>query len=215
MVRTQAGSYASGMTRLALPALLVASAAWAQPGVWTGYVNGWVPAARPAVSPIRIDTPSLLPPAQERERRAFVYGQVLAQQQLFLAHQVLTLQAQQREQARERETEALAAEQRRLEQQQVVLQQQQAAQAQLIAEQQQLALQREQLRVEQERREVEAARARFAEEQARARAAEEEKRRAAAAVVQPEPKRDDTPGNPIHKWVDAEGVIHYSTRPPR
>ena len=46
-------------------------------------------------------------------------------------------------------------------------------------------------------------------------AAEQERREQAIAERDARRRADTTPGNPIYKWVDAEGVTHLSTNPPR
>jgi hypothetical protein len=198
--------------RLAGLCSLIGTAASAQQvqGTWTGYVNGWVPDARPT-APRYVDRTTIR--LTEQQRQAWIYNQLVAQQ-AFFAQQAIA--AQSKEAERQRESEARAAELRLYEQQQALIQQQQAAQAQLLAEQQLLAAEREKLRLEEERKALEAARARLVEEQERAAknalAAQEEAKKVTAVAA---PPRDDTPGPPIHKWVDEEGVTHFSTRPRR
>lgn len=209
------------MRALTIAAMLISAVALAQPvpGTWTGYVNGWVPDSRPS-TPLFFDSTTLprrTPRISEQERRAVVYSQLLAQQAFFTQQ---TLAAQVKDQERQREADALAAQQRLVEQQQALIQQQQAAQAQLLAEQQQLAAERERLRVEQERQALETERAKLAEVRSRAleeeRAAKEREVAAREAARLAQARADDgKPGPQIHRWVDADGVVHYSTRPPR
>ncbi|MFZ5439346.1 MAG: hypothetical protein ACOZQL_05020, partial [Myxococcota bacterium] len=155
------------MRALLMTAMLISSAAFAQNGVWTGYVNGWVsdsaPAgtwtgyvggwrANPRPAPMPMLDPAPRPRLSEQDRRELLYRQAVAQQ-AFLTQQTLAAQAREQDQERlRREADAIAAQQRLVEQQQTLIQQQQAAQAQLLAEQQQLAAERERLRVEEERR---------------------------------------------------------------
>lgn len=169
------------------------------PGVWTGYVNGWQPsnAAAPTVRP-----------APHGVRRV---APVVAVPVPFYAPRV-----------EERHDES-RAELARLEAQQAALQaQQQAFQAQLLAEQQRAAAEQQraadaqQRLLAEQRRQVELERVRLEEERAAAALRREQEQRerelAAREAARQEEARHATPGPDIHRWVDDEGVVHYSTR---
>lgn len=190
------------------------SASWAQAtGTWTGYVNGWVKDQPQHVAPfipgqftkwrISAEQQQYLLWRQWTAQEAFVaqqYAQqtlqtaAAAQRELALQERVQRAELEVREQQLAREKEAHL---QQLMAQQVVTQQQQA-----LAEQQQ--------------REAEAARAaaesqlRQLEQERQQKAAREVAR---AAVVSAEAAaRPREKGPDIHRWVDEEGVVHYSTR---
>jgi|GEM_PF-4839786 septal ring factor EnvC (AmiA/AmiB activator) len=189
------------------------------PGTWTGYVNGWVPDTSPRpVMPLSVG-PVRRPVLTPQQQQVIVWSQWAAQQQ-YLAQQ--TLLERQKEDARAREADALAAQQRLTAQQDVLIQQQQAAQAQLLAQQAQLAAQQQQLLAQQQQRDAELTLARLEEEKAQALKKErEEKEREVAAreaarleLARAEASKPGEKGPDIHRWVDEDGVVHYSTRPP-
>jgi len=201
------------------PALLI-SAVLAQPvpGSWGGYVSGWTPS--PTYSaPFR-----QLDPVPGRRTVNTVNTQA---QQLYVLSQLQAQSAflsQQKdvERQREREADALAAQQRLAAQQDALLAQQQAAQAQLFAQQQLLAAQQQQL-LAQQQRDADLARARADEDRAALAKKELElKERELAAreaerveLARAEASKPREKGPDIHRWVDSDGVVHYSTRPPR
>lgn len=200
------------MRSLVVVASLCAGTTLAQSGAWGGYVTGWQPdpprlgTNSPSyVGDTRLDPPAVTAPyvptvygwpaplsfktdedvEREREEARLAQEQVLAEQQAQL----------EREQERERAAEA----QRALEQQQLELQQQ------ALAQQQAQALREEQ--------------ARAAEREVKARELERERaetEKAARAGEQPDggvPPPPPTRGPDIHRWVDDDGVVHYSTNP--
>ncbi len=209
--------------RILLVASLFSSMAFAQEGVWTGYVNGWVKTG--PQQPVSLNNGGLIrtdrATRQQQAQLAQWYAwQQYAAGQYFMTQQVLAAEkARQEAEAVSRADEAalhleLAREQERAAAARAELDRQQAA-----AQQEQLRLQQQLLEQERERAE-EARRALAVEEAQRAlqreaeRKLEEERetlRRALARVEEEAKPRE--PGPQIHKWVDEDGVTHFSTRP--
>jgi pyruvate/2-oxoglutarate dehydrogenase complex dihydrolipoamide acyltransferase (E2) component len=205
------------MRALTLALVSLSSAAFAQyenGGVWTGYVGGWKPNPQPVFT-----GGGLLPhrPAvttwsnQVSNWQLWQLAQVQAQSQWAiqaeLQRQTAAQQAaaqQQAEAARASELEQarqaqLEAERRLAAERAAMLQQQLETERRLAADKELFAMQR----LEAERAAAAAAKAN------------------AEKAAQPPPvvaSRDDdkpsTPGNDIYRWVDDEGVVHYSTRVP-
>jgi Domain of unknown function (DUF4124) len=198
------------------PALLI-SAILAQPvpGSWGGYVSGWTPSPSYAPPVRTIDGPLVnRRSVNTQAQQLYVLSQLQAQS-AFLSQQNYV------ERQREKEADALAAQQRLAAQQDALLAQQQAAQAQLFAQQQLLAAQQQQL-LAQQQRDAELARARAEEDRAALAKKELElKERELAAreaerveLARAEASKPREKGPDIHRWVDSDGVVHYSTRPP-
>ncbi len=198
------------MRHVILLSLLSSSASLAQQGVWTGYVNGWQSTPTPvAVHPmaLTVQTPAYRQ-LEFLSRSGYGYGYVAPgyfpsfpqdDEQAAQAAQYAAQQEQAAKQRRYEREQALAAEAQLLAQQQQL-----AAQQQLIAQQQQQALMEELARIsarEAQLRQAEAEQKLLAEREA-------ERLRAEAQAAKPCEKGPD-----IHRWVDEEGVIHYSTRP--
>lgn len=210
------------MRTLFLVSVLVASGALAQPvpGSWGGYVSGWVSDA-PRLTPRPFDGP-IRTPRLTRQQREYLALQQLAAQQAFFAQQsfVQLAQVSARQEALAAQQVAhqqeLAAEQRRLAREQDL-----AAQEQLLAQQQQLAVQQQLLAQAQQQAAAEEL-ARTQEREAKLRQLEQEQRlelereanRLAVARAEADAKPREK-GPDIHRWVDEDGVVHYSTKPKR
>lgn len=196
----------------------VNSSSTTQSGVWTGYVNGWVR------DPVRV-TPVLdtvgRPTLTKRQRDSLALQQLAAQQNFFATQSYLQMQDLAARQSEQQATqlarqEELAAERRRAEQEQAL-----AAEAQLLAQQQQLAVQQQLLAQQQQQAAAEEL-ARVAEREARLKLLEAEQKllveREAGRLAQARAEADAKPrekGPDIHRWVDEDGVVHYSTKPRR
>jgi hypothetical protein len=186
---------------------LVASAALADlpNGVWTGYVNGWVPNSNaPVMGPAGPCGPSIGSSPVRRQpwvQQVPYYVMVQAQGQ---AQQASAEKAEAAVRAAQLEAERQAAVDReQLIQRQLDAERQLAAQRELAAQQQleaerQLAAQRLAL-------------------------AQQQQVLAVAAVTPPAPPvhaapKEDAkpyqPGNDVYRWVDDDGVTHYSTTVP-
>lgn len=198
------------------PALLI-SAVLAQPvpGSWGGYVSGWTPSPTYSMPVRTIDGPLVNRRAVNTQAQQLYVLSQLQAQSAFLSQQNYV------ERQREKEADALAAQQRLAAQQDALLAQQQAAQAQLFAQQQLLAAQQQQL-LAQQQRDADLARARAEEDRAALAKKELElKERELAAreaerveLARAEASKPREKGPDIHRWVDSDGVVHYSTRPP-
>ncbi len=208
------------MRALLLSVVSISSVVLAQPvpGTWSGYVNGWVNESRPARPAGLLLGPARQPVLTAQQQQLVVLSQ-LAAQQAYVTQ--MTMVERQKENARAQELETLAAQQRLVAQQNALIDQQQAAQAQLLAQQQQLVAQQQQLRAEQQQRDADAALAKWAEEKALVQKEFEAKEKDLAAreaqrleLARAEANKGPAEKGPdIHRWVDEEGVVHYSTRP--
>lgn len=208
------------MRTLVLVSVLAASGAVAQPGSWGGYVSGWVSDA-PRASTVVLDR-TIRTPRLTRQQREYLALQQLAAQQAFFAQQnyVQLVQVSARQEALAAQQLAqqqdFAAEQRRLAREQDL-----AAQEQLLAQQQQLAVQQQLLAQAQHQAAAEEL-ARTQEREAKLKQLEFEHRleleREANRLALARAEADAKPrekGPDIHRWVDEDGVVHYSTRPKR
>jgi hypothetical protein len=184
------------------------------PGVWSGYVNGWQSTPQPA--PVLLDTVPVRRPTRA-QREAIALSQLAAQQAFFANQNYVQLQqvaAQQREQLARQEE--LAAEQRRIQEEQAA-----AAEEAILVQRQQLALQQQLLAQQQQQAAAEEI-ARVAEREAKLRQIEAEQKlmaeKEAQRMAQLRAEEDAKPrekGPDIHRWVDDDGVVHYSTKPRR
>lgn len=208
------------MRLVVLGSALVSALAVAQPqpGVWGGYVTGWQPSSSgPAVR--LLPAPALQAfQVQRLQAQQWWAWQRFTTTQVALAQQLARPRSDEETRAEEVARAALQAELAR-EQQRVTEQQALLAEQRLAAQQEALRLQQQLL--EQARERTEAARQALVDEQlhrARQREAEqalEAEREAlrkaterAEAAAKPRTKGPD-----IHRWVDEDGVVHYSTRP--
>lgn len=187
---------------------LAASTALAQydnGGVWTGYVGGWKPNAQPQViAPGSLPRPGLDWPRPRQPQRVVVMPYYVPvnttsvnQESQRAAEQAEQRRAWEAEQARIAQQNQLENERRLAAEREAMLQQQLESERRLAAEREALAA--EKLRLERETA-------------ARTLAA-----MTPPPVQQPEPVRPavpQTPGNDIYRWVDADGVTHYSTNVP-
>ena len=202
--------------------VLSASAAFAQPvpGTWSGYVTGWVQDTQrfeltlpTGWSPARVRRPALTQPQVQ-----YLALQQLSAQQLFFAQQ----NAVQLQDVAARQQVQLALQQEAaLQQRRAEREQQLTAEAQLLATQQQLAIEQQQLAQQQQQAAADE-RARLADREARVLQLEAEQKllveREASRVALSRAQADSRPrekGPDIHRWVDRDGVVHYSTRPQR
>ena len=218
------------MRHLTAVVLLSASASFAQvwggyvtgssprsvPGVWSGYVNGWQRTPQPTSTFTTIDGPLVRKPTRA-QREAIALSQLAAQQAFFANQNYVQLQqvaAQQREQLARQEE--LAAEQRRIQEEQAA-----AAEEAILVQRQQLALQQQLLAQQQQQAAAEEL-ARVAEREAKLRQIEAEQKvmaeKEAQRIALLRAEEDAKPrekGPDIHRWVDDDGVVHYSTKPRR
>lgn len=193
----------------------VSSLAFAQyenGGVWTGYVGGWKPNYQP--QPVRGGLVTV-PSQADRVNAQWQWWQMAniqsqwalqaelqrrtASEQALAAQQAEAARAYQLEQARQAQVDA---ERRLAAEREAMLQRQLDEERRLTAEKELLALQR-----------LEAERAAAAAAVAKANA-EKAAQQAAPVVASREDDKPSTPGNDIYRWVDDEGVVHYSTRVP-
>ena len=214
------GVRSPGMRALLALFVLTASASFAQPvqGTWTGYVNGWV-RDQPRAVLYNLD-PILRAPRLTPQQAQYLALQQLASQQAFFAQQNY-VQVQQAT-ARQQELAAaqLAVQLDSASQQRAAAREQQlAAEAQLLAQQQQLAVQQQMLAQQQQRAAADEL-ARIAEREEKVKQAEAaqklEAAREDARIALARAEADAKPrekGPDIHRWVDDDGVVHYSTRP--
>ncbi|MDX2014496.1 MAG: DUF4124 domain-containing protein [Myxococcaceae bacterium] len=182
-------------------------------GVWTGYVGGWKPNHQP--TPSRVVLPSWTNGTTQADRNAqWQWWQMAniqsqwalqaelqrrtASEQAIAAQQAEAARAYQLEQARQAQ---LDAERRLAAEREAMLQRQLEEERRLTAEKELLAMQR-----------LEAERASAAAAVAKANA--EKAAQAPQVVASREEEKPATPGNDIYRWVDEEGVVHYSTRVP-
>lgn len=191
---------------------LWASPALAQSGVWGGYVTGWQH-AQPAFVNTVVGNTQLQPVVRPiYVAPGYGYGYGWPSYSSFQDDEAV---AQQREQARLAQQQAIAAQQAQYERER---ERALAAEAQLLAQQQQLALQ-QQLLAQQQQQALMEEQARLAEREAKAKQVELEQQ--ALAEKEAEKLRAEAAAKPrqkgpdIHRWVDEEGVVHYSTRPRR
>ncbi len=206
------------LLRLVCVAAGLAGPAFAQNnGVWTGYVRGWVnDSPPPAVPRYGIDgygPPRVtLTPAGAAVVAQSYYAQQLYNEQLLLTQR----QAAEREARREAEREAAAqaaleARRQVIQEQARLLEQQWLAARQEALQQQKLAAATQEAAAAQ----VAAAQALAAQQLAAATAEREreekerEARRQAELAAKPREKGPD-----IYRWVDDDGVVHLSTKPP-
>jgi hypothetical protein len=184
------------------------------PGVWGGYVTGWQSTPQPA--PMLLDAAPVRRPTRA-QREAIALSQIAAQQAYFANQNYVQLQqvaAQQ--QAQLARQEQLAAEQRRVQEEQAA-----AAEEAILVQRQQLAMQQQLLAQQQQQAAAEEL-ARVAEREAKLRQLEAEQKlmaeREAQRLAQLRAEEDAKPrekGPDIHRWVDEDGVVHYSTKPRR
>lgn len=187
---------------------LIASSAFAQydnGGVWTGYVGGWKPNTQPQVTGpgfVR-PNPALDWPRPRQPQRVVVMPYYVPVNTTSV-NQETQRAAEQAEQRRAWEAEqARIAQQNQLENERRLAAEREAMLQQQLESERRLAAEREALAAEKLRLEREAA--------ARTLAA------MTPAPKEPEPVRPaapQTPGNDIYRWVDADGVTHYSTNVP-
>ncbi|MFT3711079.1 MAG: DUF4124 domain-containing protein [Archangium sp.] len=203
------------MMRLKLISLmtLLAAPAFAQQGVWTGYVNGWQYTPQPVV---RVP----LAPSPYYSRRvnptAVAISQLAAQQAYF---NQMNLVERQKENSR-READELTARRIALEQQERAFAEQREQQAWYAAEEQRRIAESERKIAEAKAQEAEAARREleFTRTQLEQKKLEEtlaQREKEIAAREAERMKQPQTPGPKLYKWVDADGVTHLSTLPPR
>ena len=188
---------------------LVASTALAQydnGGVWTGYVGGWKPNTQQQVIPpgsVLRPNPMLDWPRPRQPQRVVVMPYYVPANTTSV-NQETQRAAEQAEQRRAWEAEqARIAQQNQLENERRLAAEREAMLQQQLESERRLAAEREALAAEKLRLERETA--------ARTLAA------MTPPPVQPEPVRPatpQTPGNDIYRWVDADGVTHYSTNVP-
>lgn len=188
------------------------------PGVWSGYVNGWQNTPQP--TPVFLDASTGRRPTT-RERQIIALNQLAAQQAFYANQNYVQLQqaaAQQQAQqaAQLARQEELAAEQRRIQQEQAA-----AAEEALLVQRQQLAMQQQLLAQQQQQAAAEEL-ARVAEREAKVRQIEAEQKLMAEKEMQrlaqlraEEDAKPREKGPDIHRWVDDDGVVHYSTKPRR
>ena len=200
--------------------VLLSSVALAQqgPGVWSGYVNGWVPdAPRFSTLPRGFDL-GVRVPRLTRQQQQVLALQAIAAQSAFIAQQnyVQLQQVTTQQQEQLAQQQVIAAQQRQYEYERSL-----ASEAQLLAQQQQLAVQQQMLAQQQQQAAVEEL-ARVAEREAKVKLLEAEQKvlaeREAARQALARAEADAKPrekGPDIHRWVDDDGVVHYSTRPRR
>lgn len=162
-------------------------------GVWTGYVGGWKPNTQ-NVNTIQV--------RQQRRQNVVVVPYAVPVAAPAPQPDAAALQAEQRrawdaEQARIAQQTQLENERRLAADREAMLQRQLETERQLAQEREALNAQRMKLELE---------------ERARAQAALVAA--APAPVEPPKPAAPQTPGNDIYRWVDADGVVHYSTNVP-
>ncbi len=169
-------------------------AQWAGGGVWTGYVNGWVP-DQPrafqvpyALPYFSYGTPYLVDPGYAAPPPA--WSAIAWQQQAAADQAVESARLAREAEALRRAADEAAA--RELAAHQAA--QELAAQQLALQQAQQLALQQ--------------ATQQLAAQKAELELAEREAARKAAAAAPP------VKGPDVYRWVDGEGVVHYSTRAP-
>lgn len=173
-------------------------------GVWTGYVGGWRPDTR-AVPLTRVAAPQWV-----NQVPAWQVWQAAAIQQQW------ALQAEAQRAEKERQQLAAAAEAQRHFDERRALELEQVRFSQLEAERRAASAEREarlQLQLETERR-LAAERELLARQRADAERAAAEKAKEEALEQEKKSAQAQTPGNDIYQWVDADGVVHYSTRVP-
>lgn len=180
---------------------LVASTALAQydnGGVWTGYVGGWKPNPQPHVF-----APGATTRAAPRQPQRVVVMPYYVPVNTTTVNQEAQRAAEQAEQRRAWEAEqARIAQQNQLENERRLAAEREAMLQQQLESERRLAAEREALAAEKLRLERETA--------ARTLVA-----MTPPPVQQPaRPAAPQTPGNDIYRWVDADGVTHYSTNVP-
>jgi hypothetical protein len=167
---------------------VVSSAALAQyenGGVWTGYVGGWKPNTQSTGTRVGVPAWTQQVPQWQWWQMANIQSQWALQAEL------------------QRRAAQVQAERRLAAEREAMLQRQLDEERRLTAEKELLALQR-----------LEAERATAAAAAAAAKVNAEKAAQAAPVVASREEEKPVTPGNDIFRWVDDEGVVHYSTRVP-
>lgn len=191
---------------------LWSSTVLAQGGVWGGYVTGWQSAPPTFVNRYVGNTqvvpfvrPTFVAPA-------YGYGYGWPAYSSFQNDEYVE---QQREQARAAQAQAIAMQQEQAERER---ERARVAEAQMLAQQQAIALQQQMLAQQQQQALMEAQQ-RLAEREAQAKQQQELEQKALAekeaARRAEEDARPREKGPDIHRWVDEDGVVHYSTKPRR
>lgn len=210
------------MRTVLLGTLLSGSLALAQnvPGSWGGYVSGWTNDAPRYPTRARFDLGVRWPVLTQQQRSSLALQQLAAQQAFFAQQNYVQLSAVS---ARQQELAALQlvqqqeliAEQRRASREQEwAAQQQLLAQQQAVAVQQQILAQQQQQAAAEERARVAEREEKLEQQQAQQKElAAQEAQRLALARAQTDAK-PKVKGPDIHRWVDEDGVVHYSTRRP-
>jgi len=202
-------------------ALLSASVAIAQPvsGSWGGYVSGWTPDRQQTGGfDNRYRRPPVLTPAQQQYLAVQQLNAQQAYNEFYARQNYVQSQAaaaRQQEQAAQQFAQQQEISARRAREEEL------AHQEQLLVQQQQLALQQQMLAQQQQQAAAEE-RARIADREEKLKAVEAEQKavaeRDAAREALARAEADAKPrekGPDIHRWVDEDGVVHYSTRPPK
>lgn len=205
--------------------VLSASMALAQnvPGTWGGYVTGWT-TSQPRISPFAfrdLTTSTRRPVLTERQRHDLALQQLAAQQAFFATQNYVQLQQVSARQEEVRLQQLVAQQELAAEQRRQAREQELAAQQLLLTQQQQLAVQ-QQLLAQQQAQAAAEELARLAERDEQLKQLEAQHQQQleaeaarlalarAAADARPREKGPD-----IHRWIDEDGVVHYSTRPRR
>ncbi|MBL8909086.1 MAG: DUF4124 domain-containing protein [Archangium sp.] len=199
--------------------------AFAQTGVWTGYVGGWQWAPQPqqyVPAPWRVQRgPYVNWSSRNRTaiRSADVSAGAIALSQLAAQNAYfsqMNLVERQKENAR-READELATRSALLDQRERALAQQQVEQAWQAAEQQRQAALAERRQLELKEKEADEARAQLAAAQLALQQKELEislaqREKEIAAREAERMARPRTPGPTVYKWIDEDGVMHFSTK---
>ena len=205
---------------LILLVVLSGSLALAQnmPGSYGGYVSGWVGETPRGSAFGGYGYAPYFAPRLTPAQLQYLALQQVASQQYFFAQQQLVVSARQQEVAAQQfaqQQEALTLQRRQAREQELAAQEQRLAQQQQLAVQQQILAQQQQQAAADER-------ARVVDREEKLKVAEAEQKleleREAARLALARAEADAKPrekGPDIHRWVDEDGVVHYSTRPPK
>ena len=211
------------MRTLLLVSVLSASVCVAQqgPGTWGGYVSGWVTDSPRYGTFPGLDVEPRRVSLTQRQRDYLMLQQLFGQQAFFAQQNYVQLQqvsARQEELGGQQlaQQHEFAAQQRRQARDQEL-----AAQEQLLAQQQQLAVQQQLLAQQQQQAATEEL-VRVAAREAKLKELEAEQKlhveREAQRLSLARAEADARPpekGPDIHRWVDEDDVVHYSTKPRR